>query len=131
QEKTRGSVMRLVAIVVALGLAGVPFGASGQPKKPPLPDLIVSNLTLGVDGVIVEVQNQGPGAAKTGTTVPVKVTRRVKDKDLTATVAVEVPAEPFALARVTVPYKKLGADSAAEVTDLVSVVLDPDNALAE
>ncbi|MCI0700919.1 MAG: hypothetical protein L0241_07540 [Planctomycetia bacterium] len=118
--------------------------ATGQDKQPKdaKPVLIVSDLKVDGDNLVIELQNQGPGAAKKGTMVEatVSTTLRMKAKDkkdkaktkrVSITVEVPVPAGVFATETVKVPIAKLGAKNKEDLGSQVRVTLDPKKTLTE
>lgn len=131
-------------VVCSLGLLAA-AGQGGQAPKAEKPDIIVSDLTLDGDDLVLEVQNQGPGAAKKGTKVDavftVNTTTTVKDKvtgkdklvstPVSVTVSVPVPVEPLTLEKVKLPMAKLRGKEGARPSELVHVTLDPKKTLAE
>jgi hypothetical protein len=120
-------------------------GQGNQPQKVEKPDLIVSDLTLEGTDFVLEVQNQGPGTAKKGTTVEASVSssKRVKAKDkatgkdtfvmqtVSVPVTVTVPVEVMATAQVKIPLEKFGVKELAELSAMFTVNLDTKNALDE
>jgi hypothetical protein len=119
-----------LTVVVALGSLAS-FGlAVDDNRKPPKPDLIVSEIYADGDDLVVEIQNQGPGAGPRDTTVKLIVSRGTNDKVVKTDAAVRVPIAPFATEQVRVPLKKLG-DPFDPLGEIVTVVVDPDDAIAE
>jgi hypothetical protein len=104
----------------------------GDQPQPDLPDIIVSAIAVAGRNLVVEVQNQGPGAAKADTKVEALMSRwqtlddKFKPKGIT--VSVPVPVKPMAVERVTVPLVRLGLKN---FNSGVSITLDPKKKLAE
>src|SRR5438067_7195301 len=94
-----------LAFVPALGLLA-PLAPAGDDKSPK-PDLIVSEAFTDGDDLVVEVQNQGPGAAPKDKTVKLVVTRGTAAKKATVTTKVAVPVAVFATTQVRVPLDEL------------------------
>jgi hypothetical protein len=122
----------------------VSIGRGEQPKAEK-PDLIVSDLTLVGDELVLEVQNQGPGAAKKGQTVEAllssSIRTKVKDKatgkdkivlnPASVTVTVPVPADVMATEKVKIPLAKFGVKDLADFSPLLTVSLDTKKVLEE
>jgi hypothetical protein len=121
------------------------FGRGDPPPKDEKPDLIVSDLRLDGDDVILEVQNQGPGTAKKGTTVEATVTGSVATtvkvegtgkeatvyEPVSITVKVPVPAEVLATDTVKFSLKKFDVKDFTKFQPLLHVTLDPKGDLDE
>ncbi|VTT97710.1 : CARDB [Gemmataceae bacterium] len=137
--------VRLAAgVLCGLGLLSA-AGRGGQAPKAEKPDVIVSDLTVDGDDLVLEVQNQGPGAARKGAKVEAvftgSTTTKVKDKatgkdkvvatPFSVTVPVPVPVEPLTLEKIKLPMAKLGVKEGHKLTELVTVTLDPKKTLAE
>jgi len=114
----------LAAVPVAL-LAAV--GQGNQPPKAEKPDLIVADFRLEDDNFVLEVQNQGPGTFKKGTTIAVvSGSRRVQGKTVpvSLTVAVPLPVDVKAIETVKIPVEQLDVTDFTELSNMFKVELD-------
>ncbi|MBN9118384.1 MAG: hypothetical protein J0I06_04345 [Planctomycetes bacterium] len=138
-------VLRWLALAVGSTALLASTGQGDQPPKAEKPDLIVADLALDGTDLVLEVQNQGPGAAKKGLTVEAEVSgsvyKKVKDKatgkdktvsePVSVTVKVPVPAAVMATEKVKVPLDKLGVKELKDFSPMVTVKLDTKKALDE
>ena len=125
---------------LALAVGSVVLAATGQGNQPPKsekPDLIVAELTLDGDDLVLELQNQGPGAAKEGLTVEATLSGvlskkgKAKAEKVSVTVTVPVPAAVMATEKVKVPIAKFGAKERKDLPLSIRVELDPTKTLDE
>jgi len=115
----------LLAALVCLALT-----ATGA-QDPGGPDLIAADLRADKGDLVLEVQNQGPGAFPKGTTTKAKVSAVIMGKRKETEIDVPVPAEPFEVAEVRIPVQGLGVTDAKELKSPVRVQLDPGKQLKD
>jgi hypothetical protein len=96
-----------------------------------LPDLIASDIRIADGMIILEVQNQGPGVFKKGTTTKVQIQTRHNNKPVSAEITIPVPSGVFEVSETRIPAANFGTNNPAELGPIFSVVLDPEKKLVE
>jgi hypothetical protein len=124
------SKAKLGFCVVALGLALLATPTAGQQPQE-LPDLIVADAYLERNDLVLEIQNQGPGAAKKGATVTARIGGRLRNKPVEVDLTVPAPDEVFAVSHVRIPLAKFGVTDPNHFDQYLTVQLDPANQFAD